>query len=57
MWEARSLPVNGLRSSAGNGGTRYWRKIRLEEANLKVAFGAEYDSYRGDTWALIPGLF
>ena len=35
----------------------YWRKIRLEEANLKVAFGAEYDSYRGDTWALIPGLF
>jgi protein-S-isoprenylcysteine O-methyltransferase Ste14 len=35
----------------------YWRKIRLEEANLKVAFGAEYDSYRGDTWTLIPGLF
>lgn len=35
----------------------YWRKIRLEEANLRVAFGAEYDAYRGDTWALIPGLF
>ena len=35
----------------------YWRKIRLEEANLKVAFGAEYDSYRGDTWTMIPGLF
>jgi protein-S-isoprenylcysteine O-methyltransferase Ste14 len=38
-------------------GFAYWRKIRLEEANLRVAFGAEYDSYRGDTWALIPGLF
>ena len=38
-------------------GFAYWRKIRLEEANLRVAFAAEYDSYRGDTWALIPGLF
>ncbi|MGC9947826.1 MAG: isoprenylcysteine carboxylmethyltransferase family protein [Bryobacteraceae bacterium] len=35
----------------------YWRKIRLEEANLRVAFGAEYESYRRDTWALLPGLF
>ena len=35
----------------------YWRKIRLEEANLKVAFGAEYDAYRRATWALLPGLF
>jgi protein-S-isoprenylcysteine O-methyltransferase Ste14 len=35
----------------------YWRKIRLEEANLKVAFGAEYESYRRETWALAPGLF
>jgi len=35
----------------------YWRKIRLEEANLKVAFGAAYDTYRRESWALVPGLF
>jgi protein-S-isoprenylcysteine O-methyltransferase Ste14 len=35
----------------------YWRKTRLEEANLSVAFGAEYDAYRHETWALVPGLF
>ena len=35
----------------------YWRKIQLEQANLKEAFGAEYDSYRRTTWALVPGLF
>jgi protein-S-isoprenylcysteine O-methyltransferase Ste14 len=35
----------------------YWRKIRLEEANLKVAFGGDYDAYRRETWALVPGLF
>ena len=35
----------------------YWRKIRLEEANLDVAFGADYDAYRRETWALVPGLF
>ena len=35
----------------------YWRKIRLEEANLKVAFGADYDAYCRETWALVPGLF
>jgi protein-S-isoprenylcysteine O-methyltransferase Ste14 len=34
----------------------YWRKIRLEEANLKVAFGTDYDAYRRETWALVPGL-
>jgi len=34
----------------------YWRKIRLEEANLKNAFGPEYDSYRSETWALVPWL-
>ncbi|MGA2136316.1 MAG: isoprenylcysteine carboxylmethyltransferase family protein [Bryobacteraceae bacterium] len=32
----------------------YGRKIRLEEANLKVAFGADYDQYRRETWALLP---
>ena len=26
-------------------GVAYWRKIRLEEKNLDVAFGAEYDAY------------
>src|SRR5262249_40235736 len=35
----------------------YWRKIRLEEANLNTAFGADYDAYRRETWALVPGLF
>jgi protein-S-isoprenylcysteine O-methyltransferase Ste14 len=34
----------------------YWRKIRLEEANLKNAFGPEYDAYRRETWALVPWL-
>jgi protein-S-isoprenylcysteine O-methyltransferase Ste14 len=35
----------------------YWRKIRLEEKNLDVAFGAEYDAYRRESWALVPGVF
>lgn len=34
----------------------YWRKIRLEETNLRVAFGGEYDAYRRSTWALVPGI-
>lgn len=35
----------------------YWRKIRLEEAALDQAFGADYDAYRQESWALVPGLF
>jgi protein-S-isoprenylcysteine O-methyltransferase Ste14 len=35
----------------------YLRKIRLEEANLMKAFGAEYRDYRADSWAMLPGLF
>lgn len=35
----------------------YWRKIRLEEANMDVAFGADYAAYRRETWALVPGVF
>jgi protein-S-isoprenylcysteine O-methyltransferase Ste14 len=35
----------------------YWRKTRLEEATLGAAFGAEYDAYRRDTWAVVPGVF
>ena len=35
----------------------YIRKIRLEEASLREAFGAEYDEYRRTTWGLVPGLF
>ena len=35
----------------------YWRKIRLEEANMVAAFGADYDAYRRETWALLPGLY
>lgn len=37
-------------------GLAYWRKIRLEEANLNVAFGADYDAYRRESWALVPGI-
>jgi protein-S-isoprenylcysteine O-methyltransferase Ste14 len=35
----------------------YWRKIRLEEAALNVAFGPDYATYCRETWALVPGLF
>lgn len=35
----------------------YLRKIRLEEANLLSGLGADYRAYRGETWALFPGLF
>ena len=35
----------------------YARKIRLEEASLRSAFGAEYDEYRRASWALVPGVF
>ncbi|HYL77480.1 MAG TPA: isoprenylcysteine carboxylmethyltransferase family protein [Bryobacteraceae bacterium] len=41
----------------GMAAVAYWRKIRLEERNLEVAFGADYDAYRRDTWALVPGLY
>jgi protein-S-isoprenylcysteine O-methyltransferase Ste14 len=34
----------------------YLRKIRLEEANLMNAFGADYRDYRRETGALFPGL-
>ncbi len=35
----------------------YWRKIRLEEQNLRHAFGVEYEAYQHATWALIPGVY
>jgi protein-S-isoprenylcysteine O-methyltransferase Ste14 len=35
----------------------YWRKVQLEEANLRLAFGLDYDAYRRETWALVPGVF
>lgn len=34
----------------------YTRKIRQEERHLRGMFGAEYDDYARDTWALIPGV-
>jgi protein-S-isoprenylcysteine O-methyltransferase Ste14 len=34
----------------------YWRKIRLEEANLQKAFGPAYDAYRRETGSLVPRL-
>lgn len=39
------------------GALAYWRKIRLEEANLSAAFGPDYAAYRRETWALVPGVF
>ncbi|HKD81145.1 MAG TPA: isoprenylcysteine carboxylmethyltransferase family protein [Candidatus Angelobacter sp.] len=35
----------------------YLRKTRLEEQILQQTFGAEYDAYRCDTWALVPLVF
>ncbi len=35
----------------------YWRKIRLEEQALEKTFGADFDDYRRDTWALVPPLY
>jgi protein-S-isoprenylcysteine O-methyltransferase Ste14 len=35
----------------------YWRKIGLEEQNLRNLFGPSYEEYRRDTWALVPGLY
>ena len=35
----------------------YWRKIRLEERALGETFGADFDAYRRDTWALVPMVF
>jgi protein-S-isoprenylcysteine O-methyltransferase Ste14 len=37
-------------------GFAYRRKIRLEEENLRNAFGARYDAYRHETDALLPRL-
>lgn len=34
----------------------YWRKLRLEEANLASVFGPAWADYRSSTWALLPGL-
>jgi hypothetical protein len=44
-------PLPGLEALA-----YIWRKIRLEEATLGEAFGADYDAYRRTTWALVPSL-
>lgn len=35
----------------------YLRKTRLEDRILAQTFGAEFDAYRHDTWALMPLLF
>jgi protein-S-isoprenylcysteine O-methyltransferase Ste14 len=35
----------------------YARKLRMEETALAAAFGDEFTSWRGDTWALIPFIF
>lgn len=35
----------------------YWRKVRMEEANLREAFGDRYGDYRRATWGAVPGVF
>jgi protein-S-isoprenylcysteine O-methyltransferase Ste14 len=35
----------------------YARKVRLEEANMIVAFPGEYDEYQRATWGLLPGVY
>lgn len=35
----------------------YVRKSQLEEKILAQTFGAEYETYRRDTWALVPLVF
>ena len=35
----------------------YLRKTRLEEQILQQTFGAEYDAYRRNSWALVPFVF
>jgi len=35
----------------------YLRKTRLEEQILRRTFGADYDVYRRQTWALVPLLY
>jgi len=47
------LAVAGLAVAA----FAYWRRIRLEETNLKAAFAGEYEAYRRETWALVPGVY
>jgi protein-S-isoprenylcysteine O-methyltransferase Ste14 len=34
----------------------YLRKLRLEEANMLSAFGLDYEEYRRESWALLPGI-
>lgn len=35
----------------------YLRKTRMEEQILGQTFGAEYEAYRRDSWALVPFVF
>jgi protein-S-isoprenylcysteine O-methyltransferase Ste14 len=35
----------------------YLRKTRLEEKILRQTFGAEWDAYQRETWALVPLVF
>lgn len=34
----------------------YMRKIRMEERMLREHFGVEYEAYRRESWALVPGI-
>jgi protein-S-isoprenylcysteine O-methyltransferase Ste14 len=58
MFAGTALVSGQMHAAVGFGmaAFAYGRKMRLEEANLKNAFGPEYDAYRRETWALIPWL-
>jgi len=39
------------------GAFAYIRKLRLEEAGMDAAFGAAYDAYRKESWAIVPFVY
>lgn len=38
-------------------GAGFWWRIRVEEATLRGAFGADYEAYRAKTWRILPGVY
>ena len=58
MFAGTAVVSGQLHAAAGlaMAGFAYWRKIRLEEANLRKAFGPAYDAYRRATGSLVPRL-
>ncbi len=59
MYVGTALMVGQMHSLAGVAMVffAYWRKVRMEEAKMREAFGSKYDDYRRATWGAVPGLF